>query len=120
MNALINGGQLAAQEEEPIDKDKLRKELGYYGDGCSLSNLDYWTKTLQLRKAIMDEGGRDPFLPYGQKIAPTAEDIEKANNVAAGIQELIEYADGDSSIFTNEFQRRVVDTVAAPRAGRRR
>lgn len=116
MNALINGGQYETQDQTPVDKEQLRKEL-FCGEP-NLSNLEYWQKTLQLRKAIMDEGGKDPFLPYGQKIAPTAEDVEAADRVATIVQECIDYADGDSRIFTNELDRRTVDT--APMMGSRR
>ena len=116
MNALINGGQLDKKEEAPVDKAALRKEL--FSQDANLSNLEYWQKTLTLRKAIMDEGGRDPFLPYGQKITATAEDVAKANQVAAIVQECIDYADGDSRIFTNELDRRTIDT--APAMGRKR
>jgi len=116
MNALINGGQLDTPKTEKVDKDALRKEL--FCQEPNLSNLEYWQKTLTLRQAIIDDGGKDPFLPYGQKIAPTAEDVECANRVAKVVQECIDYADGDSRIFTNELDRRTTDT--APMAGRRR
>lgn len=116
MNALINGGQLENKETQPVDKNALRKEL--YCAEPNLSNLQYWEKTLQLRQAIMDEGGQDPFLPFGQKIAPTAEDVQKAANVAKVVQECIDYAQGDSRIFSNELDRRTVDT--APVMGRKR
>lgn len=117
MNALINGGQMDDPKAEKVDKDALRKEL-YNSQDNGLSNLDYWQKTLTLRQAIIDDGGKDPFLPYGQKIAPTAEDVEAANRVAKVVQECIDYADGDSRIFTNELDRRTTDM--APMAGRRR
>lgn len=116
MNALINGGQMDTGKAEKVDKDALRKEL--YSQDNGLSNLEYWQKTLTLRQAIIDDGGNDPFLPYGQKIAPTAEDMEAANRVAKAVQECIDYADGDSRIFTNELDRRTTDM--APMAGRRR
>ena len=119
MNALINGGQLDPKETEPVDKGALRKAL-YTQDCENLSNLEYWQKTLTLRQAIIDEGGQDPFLPYGQKITPTAEDVEKANNVAKVVQECIDYAQGDSRIFTNELDRRTTDTAPMMGARRRR
>ena len=119
MNALINGGQIDTKETEPVDKDALRKAL-YTQDCENLSNLDYWQKTLTLRQAIIDDGGADPFLPFGQKIAPTAEDVEKANNVAKVVQECIDYAQGDSRIFTTELDRRTTDTAPMMGARRRR
>lgn len=116
MNALINGGQMDDPKAEKVDKDALRKELFSQDNG--LSNLEVWQKTLTLRQAIIDDGGTDPFLPQGQKIAPTAEDVEAVNRVAKVVQECIDYANGDSRIFTNELDRRTIDTASM--ASRRR
>jgi hypothetical protein len=117
MNALINGGQMDDPKAEKVDKDALRKELFSQDNG--LSNLEVWQKTLTLRQAIIDDGGNDPFLPQGQKIAPTAEDVEAANRVAKVVQECIDYADGDSRIFTNELDRRTIDTASMTSRRRR-
>ena len=73
------------------------------------SNLEYITNALALREALMAEGKPDPFLPIGEQILPTDEDIAKAANVAAVLQECVDYAEGDSNVFTNELQRRLVD-----------
>lgn len=107
LDSLVRG-ETIEQPVEAVDADKLRKEL-FSGD-ADMSNLEYMTKTMQLRDAIIDAGGTDPFLPYGKKILPTDEDIATANRVAGVIQECIDYADGDSAVFTNELQRRMVDT----------
>lgn len=119
VNALISGGQLEEKEAAPVDKAALRKAL-YTSECENLSNLEYWEKTLELRQAIIDDGGQDPFLPIGQKIAPTAEDVEKADNVAKVIQECIDYAQGDSRIFTTELDRRTTDTAPMMGARKRR
>ena len=116
LKILVEGGQMEPEEKEEVDMAALRKEL--YGSESSLTNLEYWKKTLALRQAIIDSGANDPFLPYGSKIAPTAEDVEKANNVATVVQECIDYADGDSSLFTQELQRHTID--AMPSVGLRR
>ena len=108
LQSLVNG-ETIQQTVEPVDVKKLRAEL--YGSENDYSNLDYWTKTLQLRNAIIEQGGIDPFLPYGKNIAPTDEDIATANRVAEVVADCIEYAEGDSSVFTNELQRRMVDTA---------
>ena len=92
----------------------MRKEL-FNGD-AQLTNLEYVTKALELRDQLIAAGKPDPFLPYGEKIAPTNEDVEAANRVAKVLRECVDYADGDSSIFTNELQRVMIDT--APRARR--
>ena len=106
---------LARGESLPQDKvevketaDDLRKAL--YGNGCdSLSNLDYWDKTLKLREAIIESGKEDPFVPQGHNIAATDSDRAAAQKVAQVIQECIDVADGDSTVFTNELQRRTAD-----------
>jgi len=119
LTTLVEGRALENSSTEDTSKPtaaELRKEL--YSDNSNLTNLDYWQKTLDLRDLVIKETGKDPFLPYGKKIAPTAEDVEAANRVAEVVRECIDYADGDSRIFTNELDRRTIDT-AAP-VGRRR
>lgn len=114
LDALINGGQVTQElQKEPVDIDSLRKRL--FGGEAELSNLDYMKTTLELREALLDQGSPDPFLPYGQNIAPTDEDIRTADRVAEAIKSCIDYADGDSEIFTNELQRIMVDTSPVKR-----
>ena len=114
LETLVRGGQATPQAEaQKPDIAQLRKEL--YCAEPNLSNLDYWSKTLDLRDAIIAEGSPDPFLPYGKKVAATAEDVQKAENVAKIIRECINYADGDSRVFTNELNRRTVDNVPTRR-----
>lgn len=109
LDALINGGQVTQEfQKEPVDIDSLRKRL--FSGEAELSNLDYMKTALELREALLDQGSPDPFLPYGQNIAPTDEDIRTADRVAEAIKSCIDYADGDSEIFTNELQRIMVDT----------
>lgn len=120
LNALVNGGstesQSAVEEVKMRDPQEIRKEL--FDIDNPLSNLDYVTKAIELREVLLAKGERDPFLPYGQNIAPTEEDIKKANNAAEVMKHCIEYADGDDEVFTNELQRLTDD--AMPLRGRRR
>ena len=107
IDGVLNGRKPEEETEtpEPVDLGKLRNEL-FNGE---LSNIDYVKKTLQLRKEVIARGGTDPFLPVGEQISPTDYDIEKAKQVAEVLQECVDYADGDSEIFTNELMRRTVD-----------
>lgn len=107
LNALVKGERLP-QQEEKADVSELRKKL-YSGDN-DMSNLEYIEASLKLRQAVMENGGIDPFLPMGQKILPDEADIAAADKVAQVLQECIDYADGDSQVFTNELQRRLIDT----------
>lgn len=106
LKSLINGETLegVAVPEKP-DIEELRKDLY---NGIDLTNLDYVSKTLELRDEIIAGGGKDPFLPWGEKISPTQQDIEAAERVAKVLRECIDYAEGDSLRFTSELQRVMV------------
>lgn len=117
LQSLINGETIEQEAAERPDIAALRKEL--YGEEFAGSDLEYVSKTLELRKAIMEKGGMDPFLPYGKKIIPTEEDITTAERVAETLQECIDYADGDSTVFIAELQRRMIDSSPS-RGGKRK
>lgn len=111
LESLVTGKELdPSQIPEKPDIQKLRKEL--YGGEKELDNLEYVTKTLQLRKALMDEGQEDPFLPVGSKAIIEGRDYDTVEKVAQTLQELVDYANGDSAIFTTELQRVMVDSPA--------
>lgn len=113
IDALANGTQLNEKVDSKIDAveniNNLRKKL--FSKGNDLSNLEYCDTALQLRDALIEKGMRDPFLPFGHDVIATDSDIESANRVATIMKECIDYADGDSNIFTNELQRRSVDVT---------
>ena len=91
---------------KPVDIDEIRKNL--FGKECS--NLEYAKNALALRDALIKQGKPDPFLPQGTHIVPPTEDLVAAETVAQAFQHCIEYADGDSEVFTNELMRLTVDT----------
>lgn len=110
LDALVNGKELEQKfREEPVDIAKLRKDL-FNKDG-HISNLEYISNALKLRDALIEKGERDPFLPYGDKVNLTAEHYDKAETVATVLKECVEFADGDSGIFTAELQRRTKDVM---------
>ena len=114
LDSIINGNEFAhetPQEQEPVDIDALRKDL--FTQGNDMTNLEYVTKALELRDAIIEAGGVDPFLPQGVKIHADETDVAAANRVADVFKECIEYADGDSQLFTQELMRRTVDAAPA-------
>ena len=115
LDALVNGKEIEMKQEEPVDIAKLRKDL-FNKDG-HMSNLEYVSTALKLRDALIEKGERDPFLPYGDKVTLTAEHYDKAEQVATVLKDCVEFADGDSGIFTAELQRRTKDTM--PRYGKR-
>ena len=108
LHSLVEGQTVEQPKEEEapkVDVNGLRKEL--YTEDNNMTNLEYIDKTLKLRKAIMDQGGQDPFLDFGEKAHVTASEIEAANRVAEALQEMVDAAEGDPVAFRNEFQRRV-------------
>ena len=116
IDAVVNGQP--GQEEPAVSKhskeqiDELRNDL--FNSPKELNNLEYVTKAMELREALMENGEPDPFLPVGKQISPTRDDLEGAEKVAQVYRECIEYAEGDSEVFTNELMRRTRD-VKLPR-----
>ena len=113
IDALANGTQLEGKVEPKISAveniNELRKKL--FSKGSNLDNLEYCKTAVELRDALIEKGERDPFLPFGHNVVTTESDNETAERVASVLKECIDYADGDSDIFTNELQRRTVDVV---------
>lgn len=110
LSTILEGGELeaAATAQEKRTPDEIRKEL--FGDNAeNLTNLQFAEKALELRKAILDEGGIDPFVPQGNKIMAEESDYAAAEKVAKALQSCIEYADGNNDIFTNELMRITAD-----------
>ena len=116
IDAVVNGQP--GQEEQVVVKhtkeqiDDLRNDL--FNSPRELNNLEFITKTMELREALMENGKPDPFLPVGKQISPTRDDLEGAEKVAQVYKECIDYAEGDSEVFTNELMRRTRD-VKLPR-----
>lgn len=92
-----NAPELGGETEAKPDISKLKKEL--YHSEKPLSNLEVVSKTLELRKAIIESGAEDPFLPTFAKDAPTDKDIEAAEKVARVLQEAVDEAQGDEALF---------------------
>ena len=108
INAVVNGQTIEGNEgltSRPINE--IREELFNHEH----NNLEYVKLALELREAIISEGKPDPFLPIGSQIAPTTDDVEKAEKVAQTYKECIDYADGDSKLFTQELMRRTNTSV---------
>lgn len=108
LDSIVNGGTVEVQETPKLrDISVIRDELFNHEH----SNLDYAKLALELRDSLIAEGKPDPFLPIGAQISPTPDDVEKAQKVAEIYQECIDYADGDSKLFTQELQRRTNTSI---------
>lgn len=120
LDSLVNGSKVEVETEPKgptyRDPQEIRKEL--FDVDNPLTNLEYVTKAVELRDALLAKGEKDPFLPYGHNISPTEEDERAAENAANVFKHCIEYADGDDEVFTNELQRLTED--AMPLRGRKK
>ena len=106
LHTIVNGTEIA---QAPVEEKKSIEELRANYLKEDQTNLEYITNTLKLREALMAEGKPDPFLPIGEQILPTDDDVAKAQHVAEVLQQCVDYAEGNSDVFTNELQRRLVD-----------
>lgn len=103
INAVVNGQTVDVESQPKMrEPEVIREELFNHEH----NNLDYVKLALELRSTLIAKGEPDPFLPTGSQIAPTADDVEKAEKVASVYQECIDYADGNSELFTQELMRR--------------
>ena len=113
IQSLANGTPLPGAEQEPPKPsiEELRKKLA---NGDQLSNLEYVKTVLALRNSLIEKGEQDPFVPQGANVKPEATDWAAAQRVADAFQSCIDYADGDSEIFTTELMRITKDSAPIP------
>lgn len=112
LDTLVSGGSLETPVAEKESITQLRQDLFKSKD---LTNLEFCQKALDLRNAILEEGGADPFLPNGKMYSPDFNDVASANKVAEALQSCIDYADGDTQVFTMELQRIMKDSAPVRR-----
>lgn len=108
LDAMFSGTTVPVEEPKPeepqVDIQALRNEL--YGGHFDGTDLEYTTKVLQLRKAIMATGAPDPAVCNGIKTEATEYDYENAQSICDQLQEVVDYAQGDPGVFRAELLRR--------------
>ena len=111
LKSIINGEAIDASEivNNKPDIKELRQQL--FGGDTNMTNLEFVSKTLELRNALLEAGEDDPFLPKGHEVALTGADYERAERVAAVFQECVDIADGNSDLFTAELMKRTSGTA---------
>ena len=106
----------ASKDSEDEDEDRQDyandiKELSKkFNSNQQMSNLEYVENVLRLRRAMIAEGHQDPFLPCGNHVRITADQIDAAERTADVMQQCVDIAKGDSGIFTAELQRRIKES----------
>ena len=113
LQAVVNGQTIEVEPVEPeVDLAQLRKDVF---DNPNQTNLEYVTKVLKLRDAVLEKEGYDVFVPQSSQYSPTQDDIARAQRVAKQFKEMVDIADGNPNVFLNEFQRRVKDDMPIKR-----
>ena len=92
-----------AKQADPDTIESLRKDL-FSDERKEMSNLDAATKMLKLRDKVLEEGGRDPFAPTN---ANSEADLKTAERVAAGLQNMVDMAQGDEVTFNALLEKNV-------------
>ena len=108
LESIVNGQEIEVKAEPKESIQDIRNSL--FQENSGLSNVEYATKVLELRSKLIAEGKPDPFVPIGSQYQPTDSDIQTAQKVADVLQECVDYSEGDNLVFTNELQRRMIDT----------
>jgi hypothetical protein len=120
LDALVKGESVEVQSTKPpVDLDKLRIDL--WGDpDTQHTACDFFEKLLSVREECMARGETDPAVAATERNIPTANDYEEMERTCAVVRECLDYANGDSELFTNELMRHMVDTPAGRIAASRR
>ena len=110
-NAYTKREKLNTSDAKPkASIQELRNDL--WGKDCGkLDSVQYVSKLLDLRDALIESGERDPALPVGDRVQTTSEHMERNEKIAEGLRSMLEFAEGDEGIFLAEYQRRVTDPV---------
>lgn len=113
LDSIVNG----TSENVEVSPKKSIEELRKNFMKEDVFNLDYWKNALELRERLIEEGQPDPMIPIGVRVAANQIDYDGVEKLVSGIQHCIDYANGDSQLFTNELQR-ITRDVNIPRQKR--
>ena len=107
LNSFVNGEDIQRPDKpEKVDVAQIRESM-FGVKAKQMTNLEFIDNALKLRKQILDDGGVDIFVPTGHKVQTTNNDYESAQRVAKVLQECVDYASGNSEVFTDELKRRI-------------
>lgn len=108
---VIDGVSINKQQEQKPQHNL--EELRKAWQKEDQTNLEYIQNTLAYRKALIETGHRDPFLPFGKgHESIDTNEKQEAERVAQVMQECIDEADGNSELFTSLLNARMVDDGA--------
>lgn len=108
-HALANNEQITEAQKDTDTIESLRSEL-YSDNRKEMNNLDTVTKMLKLRQKVIDSGANDPFVSSDSSTI-TDEEVRTAERVAAGLQSMVDEADGNAAYFNALLKSQVDSTM---------
>ena len=105
--------EVAQKETKKPDIKELRKKFLNAGEN-QLSNAETVQTALELRQALLDAGEPDPFLPQGIKRSANPQEIQKAQEVADGLQAMLDNATDeegyiDPDLFNAQLRKNIAE-----------
>ena len=95
-----------AKKEDPDTIESLRQEL-FSENRREMTNLETASKMLKLREKTIESGKPDPFLSSSTNANYSQSEVDAAERVAAGLQNMVDEADGDAAYFNTLLEKQV-------------
>ena len=99
--------------ENDTDSDKTIEELrkSLLREDSDMTNLDFWKKSLKLRKEIIERDGEDadPFLPHSSQYVVSQDDKNSVARVVSAVEDCIEKSEGNPETFRALLNSMIMD-----------
>lgn len=108
-DAIANCDYSDNSESEPeriSDEDIAKLRARVIKPNSHRNDLEFFEDALELRDAILKNGGGDIFLMSNSDYSPTEADRDEAEAIATSLRECIDFSEGDAKLFENELMRR--------------
>lgn len=98
IEALKSGNQVEMISEE--DKPSLKDLASTISDeNFEVTNMEGWRAALDYRKAAIENGLRDPFLPNSRDYTVKPEDSARAQQIADTLEKILDESNGNPDMF---------------------
>lgn len=98
IEALKSGNQVEMISEE--NKPSLKDLAGTISnENFEVTNMEGWRAALDYRKAAIENGFRDPFLPNSRDYTVKPEDSARAQQIADTLEKILDESNGNPDMF---------------------
>lgn len=95
MESILDGKELRPEvAAKEVNVAELKKKM----TDPDISNLEFIKTSLELRKAAIEKGEGDPYLPRGTSVSDS--EADRAEQIAKTLQECVDESRGSESVFT--------------------